>query len=139
MYYMDIDDDCLNLFSFHHSNADLNPPRTSDEAIALSQLWYRVSLAELTNGDYMGNAKLSTIQTIAVLTLVNNSFGENEREYHFIGAAINMARNLDMHNLGQEPVRGGIVRTKPQFRTPEDRALGRRLWWTLVICDWYDI
>ncbi|KAJ5627321.1 hypothetical protein N7528_004748 [Penicillium herquei] len=63
-------------------------------------------------------------------------FGQMEQEYLLLGLATNTARALDMHLLASEERFSQRLAMQLNWGTPENRHLGRRLWWTLVICDW---
>lgn len=137
LYYMDETDECFSTFTFHLPYSFIIAPSTLEDSTALSQMWYRVATAELTRSDFLGVPRLCTIQTIAVLTLVDKNFGESDRAAHMMAVAISMARNLQMHLLSSERDNTIPDYRRVEWRKLEDRHLGRRLWWTLVICDWF--
>lgn len=138
IYYADLDNECFAAFAYWDPETSYHPPQSLQESAALAKTWYRASLYELDLSDFLGASKLSSIQTIAILPLLNASFGQTEREWLTMGAAINMARSLQMHKLKKES-----STSKSSFRsewsTKESRSLGRRLWWTLCVCDWYEV
>lgn len=109
------------------------------DLITLSRYWYWVALRDLEMHDFLGKPRLSTIQVVAILTLVNSSFGQNSRESILMGVAVKMARMLQMHRLSNEDGLPSPISKLPEWSTREKRDLGRRLWWTLVICDWYGL
>ncbi|KAF9892291.1 hypothetical protein FE257_002068 [Aspergillus nanangensis] len=122
------------LRSLQGETKPLGSDGSADETIA--RLWYETALSELGTASPLLQPRLSTVQAIAVLTLCHGHFGQTEREYILLGMAINTARVLDMHLLSSEDRLSRRVAANPHWTTPEDRQMGRRLWWTLVICDW---
>lgn len=102
-----------------------------------ARLWYNGALCELQCGDFLRKAHLKSIQTIAILSSCNGNFGQVEREQILLSVAIAMARCLNMHKLAEESRLTPNIVKMACWKLPQDRALGRRLWWTLVICDWY--
>lgn len=103
---------------------------------AVSRAWYAAVFKELNYADFLGKPTLSTIQTLAILPLIHRNFGEAEREYILLAVAINAAKSLQMDLLGREgsPLPRPLI--NPYWKDRTNRELGRRLWWTLVICDW---
>ena len=99
----------------------------------LSHSWYDAALKELSNSNFLSTPQLSTVQTVAILTLLHRNFGESHREYFLLGLAINTARTLGLDHLNEA---GYETSNWPMLRDQPERELGRRLWWTLVICDW---
>lgn len=97
----------------------------------LARTWYEAAMRELDLADYTRNPALSTVQTIAILNLVHKNMGESTREYILHGLAVNVARLIGMDHAGDtsNKERGGINRVQ--------QTVHQRLWWTLVICDWY--
>ncbi|KAH8891227.1 hypothetical protein GQ53DRAFT_841622 [Thozetella sp. PMI_491] len=102
----------------------------------LPQSWYRAVLRQLELCDFIGRPGLHTVQAIAVLNLCSRHLGERKREVTLTGVAINIARSLKMHLLGSEDSCPARVEQIPLWSTLPARELGRRLWWSLVICDW---
>lgn len=137
LFYIDTHHDAVLNFTFYGQPDSQSVIPTSGEDLAnLSHYWYWAALQDLDDNDFMGRPTLSTIQAIAILTMVNSSFGQNSREWMLMSVAVNMARMLHMHRLGSEQTLSPSIAKLPQWRTVEKRNLGRRLWWTLVICDW---
>lgn len=130
MYYIDDFHPCFSELSVLFLGTQ------SCDGTTYATKWYRVALEHLHALDYMEKPRLSTIQTIAILTLLNASLGQNDRGLMMIGVAINMARCLLMDRLGTEDSYPKTVERIPAWHAAKGRSLGRRLWWTLVICDW---
>ncbi|KAJ5563953.1 hypothetical protein N7513_000195 [Penicillium frequentans] len=98
--------------------------------------WYDSAIRQLELSNAMARPQLSLVQVAAILTLCNSHFGENFRESNLTSQAINTARELNMHRLGTEASFPSRLRRMPEWDSRAKRELGRRLWWTLVICDW---
>ncbi|KAM0547541.1 hypothetical protein ACHAPJ_010285 [Fusarium lateritium] len=99
-YYMDATHQALQNFAFYNPAASNLPvPESDEDLVGLSRYWYWAVLQALDDSDFLGKPRLSTVQTIAILTLVNSSFGQNDREWMLIGIAVNIARILNMHRL----------------------------------------
>lgn len=106
-------------------------------AVHTSRLWYEVALKEVERYGCSGAPSLRIVQALSVMTLCHSNFGEPQREWLFTGWAASMARCLDMHRLGSEVAHAQSVAVRPEWATFEKRELGRRVWWTYVIRDWY--
>jgi signal transduction protein with GAF and PtsI domain len=100
--------------------------------------YYEAALKELDYANFLGKPCLSTVQTLAILSLVHRSFGEVEKEYNLLSVAISTAKLLNMDRLGREHSTMDKMMISTCWVDRETREVGRRLWWTLVICDWYD-
>jgi len=108
----------------------------ADRAMGIARLWYEASLKELEKSKFLKQVSIEAVQTIVLLTLCNSNFGEHQQEWLLMGLAINMARCLDMHRLGSENACPPDVKSKTMWSTASTREMGRRIWWTIVICDW---
>lgn len=122
----------LKHFEENASQPDLGKERGRH----IARMWYEASIKELEASNPLTNANLKTVQTVAILTLAHNHFGQMEQEYILLGLAINTARALEMHLLASEDRFSQRLASHPNWSDRESRQLGRRLWWTLVICDW---
>lgn len=101
-----------------------------------SWLYYEAALQELDHADFLGKPNLSTVQTLALLSLVHRNFGQVEREHALLSVAISTAKTLGMDCLGRESPMIDQAMTSTCWNDRKSREMGRRLWWTLVICDW---
>lgn len=110
--------------------------QTEPIGIMYSRQWYFCAVRDFKEADFEFRASIHACQTFAILTLCNMHFDESEREWLIMGVAIQTARALKMHRLGTEASFDETVLEKPEWATVRGRQLGRRLWWTLVICDW---
>jgi hypothetical protein len=102
----------------------------------ISKSWYDAAFRELGLSNFLSKPQLSTVQTSAILILLHRNFGEAHRDYCLLGLAINTARVLGLDHLREVAHHGAIERAEKHPNRRRDRELGRRLWWTLVICDW---
>ncbi|KAH8679513.1 hypothetical protein BGZ60DRAFT_400172 [Tricladium varicosporioides] len=110
-----------------------------EEAQNVCRTWYEAVFKELNFADFIGKPTLPTVQTLAILNLVHRNFGESEREYVLLGVAINISRAIHMDRLGSEALylnNSQRLQAMKIWRSRDDREIGRRLWWTLLICDW---
>lgn len=73
----------------------------------------------------MRNYDLRTVQAIAILQMSCSAVGDFRFRPHLVALGISIAKNL---GLPFDPETGD----KPLI----DCEISRRLWWTLVICDW---
>ena len=113
-----------------------DPVDTLAHAIDVSRMWYEASLQELHRIGFLRTPRIESIQTILILTLCTSNNGDHQQEWVMLGACVNMARAIEMHRLGTEHSFEPSLVTRPEWATPADRELGRRLWWNIVICDW---
>ncbi|PYI04077.1 hypothetical protein BO78DRAFT_373822 [Aspergillus sclerotiicarbonarius CBS 121057] len=104
----------------------------------LCRTWCEAALKELNYASYLSKPSISTVQALAILNIVHKNLGESSREYTLHGLAVNVARLIGIDRLGEHherptcPVKDtGLIR--------EHRNVHRRLWWTLVICDWMTV
>lgn len=140
-YFMD-ENDYLDIHYIHEGFSGNRRPAViseGDDILAISHAWYEAVFKELNYSDFLGKPNLATVQTLAILSLVHRNFGEAQREYTLLGVAINTARMLGLDRLGHEGQPGRRLSNAPHWAERKHRVLGRRLWWTLVICDWYSI
>jgi hypothetical protein len=107
-------------------------------AVHTSRLWYEIALKEVERYGCSGIASLRLVQALSILTLCHSNFGEPQREWLFTGWTSSIARCLDMHRLGSEARYPRRIAELPEWSTMAKRELGRRVWWTYVIRDWYD-
>lgn len=105
-------------------------------AVHISRLWYEVALKEVERYGCSGKSSLHVVQALSISTLCHSNFGDPQREWLFAGFATSMARCLDMHRLGSEVAHSKTLSSRPEWSTPEQREMGRRIWWTYVIRDW---
>lgn len=139
-YFMD-ENDCLDIHYIHEGLSGNRRPAVisdGDDIFAISHAWYGAVFKELNYADFLSKPNLATVQTLAILSLVHRNFGEAQQEYTLLGVAINTARMLGLDRLGYEGQPGRQLSNAPHWAERKHRVLGRRLWWTLVICDWYN-
>ncbi|KAK0101096.1 hypothetical protein ONS95_012920 [Cadophora gregata] len=90
--------------------------------------WYDASLFYLYKGDFLRNHNVCTVQTVAILGIVFNNVGDSDLHYSLWGAAIRIAQVLKMGND-----------TDNANDDPVQQQVRRRLWWTLVLCEWLPV
>ncbi|KAF5635372.1 hypothetical protein F25303_8519 [Fusarium sp. NRRL 25303] len=94
----------------------------------VSQNWYEAAIFCLHKADFLRAANVHNVQAIAVLCMTFNNRGDSEMGHHLRVSAIRIAQTL---SLGQDD------------NEREGRHLSieaeRRLWWTLVICEWLNL
>jgi hypothetical protein len=90
----------------------------------LARTWYATSLHCLYRGDCLRNYDIRTVQTVVILGMCFNNFGDFGLYKTLRACAIRVA-----HELGLDK------RAVPDAIQMEPE-LCHRMWWTLVICDW---
>jgi hypothetical protein len=90
--------------------------------------WYCSALFYLDQGDFLQRPHIRVVQAIVVLGNVASTIGETERHASLWAVAIRVAQQL---NLGRDEMNIGEGLLQQETR--------RRLWWTLVICEWLPI
>ena len=103
----------------------------------VSRTWYDAAMRELHLANFLSKPSLATVQTLAILALLHKNLGELDREYFLLGLSINIARTLGMDRLGREDSFSAGLSSHVDWSDRQNRELGRRLWWTLLISDWY--
>ncbi|KAH7021479.1 uncharacterized protein B0I36DRAFT_367885 [Microdochium trichocladiopsis] len=98
-----------------------------DDHHRLQRNWYDAALFFLDRAEFMKRPRLETCQTIAILEISFSIFGDHKLSFIMRSCALTVARSL------------GLDRENPMDES-QLTALGkearRRLWWTLVICEW---
>jgi hypothetical protein len=133
------DEEAIQMHFLHEGLSGLRgpgllPPTEGFSPVA--RVWYDTSLRYLTSADFTGQPALLNIQTLAIVTLLHRNLGEIQRDYTLLGLAINSARTIGMDRLGCESDTSRTSVSRDLWADRSTRELGRRLWWTLVICDW---
>ncbi|KAJ5833640.1 hypothetical protein N7474_001951 [Penicillium riverlandense] len=125
-------------FMGHEDTLSLDLPlvEQSPYPFSVCHHWYRAALQHLEYSDAMGKPRLHVVQVAAILTLCHSHFGQRYRDINLSSLAHNTARALQMHRLGSESSYPKSLERIPEWSEQTGRELGRRLWWTLVICDW---
>lgn len=117
------------------SESSMNNELRTNNKEQIARVWYYAALSELRRSNFYTTPHLAGIQCLAILMLLHRNFGDSNLEYLNLGLSINAARILHMDRLASEESLSQVAQ-KPLWETPKKRNLGRRLWWTLVICDW---
>lgn len=86
--------------------------------------WYDGAILCLQKADFMRIPLLGTVQTIAILGMCYNHFGDGELGSHMWSCGIRVAQRLDLD------------KSSANSSLPMSLHGQRRLWWTLMICEW---
>lgn len=97
-------------------------------------------------GSFMTRPSLWTVQAIAILSLCGHNVCDSDLLSSLLAVGIKMAQSLGLHSLGR---RSRAIETK-QSRGVDlsghldvtevvDVEMGKRVWWALVLEDWFAI
>ena len=89
----------------------------------LTRTWYSSALYCLEAADFMRREDIRTVQTVAILGICFNNFGDFNLNSMMLCCAIRIGQKLGMHR--DNPAVPGLK-----------QECCRRLWWTLMICEW---
>ncbi|KAL1863892.1 hypothetical protein Daus18300_008041 [Diaporthe australafricana] len=95
---------------------------------SLLRNWYESALLFLDTADYIKSPDVRTVQAIAILNIVFNNVGDVHRHQNMWTVAIRQAQQL---GLGSDEDNTDESYCEQQIR--------KRLWWTLVICEWIPV
>jgi hypothetical protein len=107
-----------------------------------------VSAAEdaLYAGSFMTRPSLWTVQAIAILSLCGHNVCDSDLLSSLLAVGIKMAQSLGLHSLGR---RSRAIETKQSqgvdlsghvdVAEVVDVEMGKRVWWALVLEDWFAI
>ncbi|TEA21744.1 putative transcription factor lepB [Colletotrichum sidae] len=87
--------------------------------------WYHAVLFCLDQADFMRKSNIHVVQAIAILGMCFFNFGDAELSRHLWSCAIRIAQQLGLDGSRKDDI--------PKEMGVEAQ---RRLWWTLVICEW---
>lgn len=90
--------------------------------------WYDAALYFLYQADFLRRHDLKSVQAIAILGIVFNNVGDSELHSVMWSSAIRIAQSL---RLDQDDANIDETFAATQLR--------RRLWWTLVLCEWLPV
>ncbi|OGM41154.1 hypothetical protein ABOM_009838 [Aspergillus bombycis] len=110
-------------------------PSLGRGSIELSRSWRAAALKELNYANYTGKPSLRTVQTLAILNVIHKNLGESDQEYILHGTAVNVARLIGLDRLGHDRGTASTHMDNLESNSSQQNVL-RRLWWTLVVCDW---
>lgn len=91
----------------------------------LARNWFNAALFYLDRGDFLQACDVNIVRAIVVMGNVASTLGETHRHANLWALAVRIAQQL---NLGSDEM-------NPD-ETVVQRESRRRLWWTLVICEW---
>jgi len=99
----------------------------SEDRNRLRSHWYETSLFFLNRAEFMRYPRIETCQAVAVLEISFSIFGDHDLSFTMRACALSVARNLGLDRDDRtDAARIGNL----------SKEARRRLWWTLVICDW---
>ncbi|KAL4948582.1 hypothetical protein BDW69DRAFT_189148 [Aspergillus filifer] len=104
--------------------AGLPEASTSD----LVRNWYDTAYFFLNEADFLRNYNLKTVQAIAILLGLGKSVGDFDSQPLLQSTGIRIGQIIGMD---REP--------SPVSNNPVVQEIGRRTWWTLVICEWLSV
>ncbi|TIB79927.1 hypothetical protein E3Q22_02212 [Wallemia mellicola] len=116
---------------------------TQEEHKTLPSLYFAASRACLWASDYLENHNLKNLQTIILMGLYLNNTNGSSTHYSLLGAAIKIAQNLGLSRLGGENHALDDVKNSRKsqrsgmWASVVTREVGRRIWWNLVMLDWF--
>ncbi len=93
----------------------------------ISRIWYDAAIFCLNRAEFMRVPHICTVQAVAILGMVFNIFGDADLGQHMRSSAIRIGRRLGLNTPCSD--RAGTLSVEAQHR----------LWWTLIICEWYDV
>lgn len=102
-------------------------PPSSDYELLLRN-WYHSSLFFLDKGDFTRTPHINTVKAITILGLFMHNMGDISRHRTLRTVALTMAQQLELGNDSAHP--------DDSF---SEQQMRRRLWWTLVICEWLPV
>ncbi|GLA97105.1 hypothetical protein AtubIFM61612_008445 [Aspergillus tubingensis] len=138
VYFMGEDIICKVRF-LRESLPSYKPSLLSRVPTELCRTWCEAALKELNYANYLSKPSISTVQTLVILNIVHKNLGESCREYTLHGLAVNIARLIGIDRLGGHHERHSTSPVKDTGLIRKDENVYRRLWWTLVICDWMTV
>ncbi|KAL1306882.1 hypothetical protein AAFC00_005529 [Neodothiora populina] len=96
-----------------------------DHVATVLENWYEASICYLNRADFMRQHNMRTVQTIAILLGLYKGMGDFGLHSTHLASGLRIAQNLhldsDSHHMSASIL---------------DNEVRRRVWWTLVICEW---
>jgi len=97
-------------------------------------------------GSFMTRPSLWTVQAIAILSLCGHNVCDSDLLSSLLAVGIKMAQSLGLHSLGRrsraieaKQKRGMDLSGHVEVSEVIDVELGKRIWWALVLEDWFAI
>lgn len=103
-------------------------PALPGEPHDLLRNWYNAALYFLDRGDFTQRPHINTVQTIVILGMLFTNMGDISRQKILWSVAIRVAQQLKLGNDSAH-----------EHESFFDQQVRRRLWWTIVICEWLPI
>ncbi|KAK5224898.1 hypothetical protein LTR72_004679 [Exophiala xenobiotica] len=113
---------------FLHEEDSSTSPAPDSSSLTRMRKWYDTAIFFLEKADYLRVPTLKTVQTIAILGIVFNNVGEFHFHANLWAVAIRIAQTIEIDNERSLAARPAV-----------EREVCRRLWWTLIICDWLPV
>jgi len=116
------------------------------DRLVLSNAFVSAAEDALYAGSYMTRHSLWTVQAIAILSLCGHNVCDSDLLSSLLAVGIKMAQSLGLHSLGRrsraiEKKQSQGVDLSGQMDVAEvvDVEMGKRVWWALVLEDWFAI
>lgn len=93
--------------------------------VTLLENWYDAALYFLDQAEYLRKPDMRTVQTIAILLGLYKNMGDFSLHATHLACGIRIAQTLHLDNDAMNTSTSLI-----------DNEVRRRLWWTLMICEW---
>ena len=111
---------------------------TTDNKVRLAREWDAASVSCLHMGNYTLHYNMLSVQTIYILHASEHLVGSSSNWAALRSVAVVIARGLGLHKLGPHPDDDRILELDPEQKQAFiEREIGRRLWHTLALHDWY--
>ncbi len=110
---------------FFHEEDTPTSPAPDCSSLTRMRKWYDTAIFFLEKADYLRVPTLKTVQTIAILGIVFNNVGEFHFHANLWAVAIRIAQTIKIDDERSLAARPAV-----------EREVCRRVWWTLIICDW---
>lgn len=97
----------------------------TENIVALLENWYDSALFFLDQAEYLRQHDMRTVQTIAILLGLYKNMGDFSLHSTHLASALRIAQTLHLDRDSYHTSSSHI-----------DTQVRRRVWWTLVICEW---
>ncbi|KAK4497722.1 hypothetical protein PRZ48_010375 [Zasmidium cellare] len=109
---------------------------TSDEKQYYSKKWHEAAMECLVLGEFASKPHIYSVQTIQVLALSALILGLSNQQFVMFGTSLRIAQSLGLQRLPHQPV---SATTDSSEAGRMQRETKRRVWWNLVMQDWFSI
>lgn len=101
-----------------------------------SKKWHEAAMECLVLGEFASKPHVYSVQTIQVLAMSALLLGLSNQQFVMFGTSLRMAQSLGLHRLSCESEGRAVGMTEASKTRNET---GRRVWWNLVMQDWFSI